>query len=162
MRRLSIYLDTSVISFLFAEDEPEKRPITTEFFDSYLGRYAVAISQVVLFEIGKASDPELRDRLYQAVRRYRLPVIQLTPDEEQEAFALAGLYVEAGVVPPAKREDAMHLAIATIREYDVLLSWNYRHLANIRKQTQVNAVNAQARYLHPLSLLDPMEVIYED
>jgi hypothetical protein len=71
------------------------------------------------------------------------------------------LYVEAGVVPPAKREDAMPLAIATVREYDILLSWNYRHLANIRKQTQVNAVNAQAGYLHPLSLLDPMEVLYE-
>ena len=34
MKRLSIYLDTSVVSFLYAEDEPELRDITVEFFES--------------------------------------------------------------------------------------------------------------------------------
>ena len=162
MRRLTIYLDTSIISFLFADDEPELRDVTVEFFESFLDKYDAAVSEVVLFEIGKASDADLRKRMLDAVVHYRLPVIRLEAEEEKEVFALARRYMQAGAIPAGKREDALHLAIATVREYDVLLSWNFRHLANIRKQAQVNAVNAQAGYLHPLSLLNPMEVMYEE
>jgi len=32
MKKLRIYLDTSVINFLFADDAPEKRDLTAEFF----------------------------------------------------------------------------------------------------------------------------------
>jgi predicted nucleic acid-binding protein len=162
MKPLSIYLDTSVVSFLLADDEPELRDITIEFFDAYLGRYEVAVSEVLLFEIGKTADEGRRARLQKAIQTYRLPVIDLTDDERAEVFALVGRYMEAGVIPPGKREDALHLAIATVRQYDILLSWNFRHLANIHKQTQVNAVNAQAGYRHPLNLLNPMEVMYEE
>jgi predicted nucleic acid-binding protein len=160
--RLSIYLDTSIISFLYADDEPELRDITREFFESFLEKYDVAVSEVLLFEIGKATNETLRRGLYAAVEQYGLAVVRLDADEEQEAFALADRYVEAGIIPPAKREDALHLAIATVRQYDILLSWNFRHLANIRKQAQVNTMNAQAGYLRPLSLLNPMEVMYEE
>ena len=34
MKKLKIYLDTSVINFLFADDSPEKQDITIEFFES--------------------------------------------------------------------------------------------------------------------------------
>ena len=36
MKKLKIYLDTSVINFLFADDAPEKRDITIEFFEHYV------------------------------------------------------------------------------------------------------------------------------
>jgi predicted nucleic acid-binding protein len=161
VKRLSIYLDTSVISFLYADDAPELRDITREFFESFLGEYEVSVSEAVLVEIDRTQDSILRNRLHEAVRKYRIPVIHLDPDEESEVASLADLYVAQGVVPVGKREDALHLAIATVREYDVLLSWNYRHLANLKKQVLVNAVNAAAGYLRPVSLLNPMEVMHE-
>ena len=34
MRKLKLYLDTSVWNFFFADDAPEKRGITKRFFDS--------------------------------------------------------------------------------------------------------------------------------
>ena len=39
MKKLKIYLDTSVINFLFAEDAPEFQQITLEFFDKYINDY---------------------------------------------------------------------------------------------------------------------------
>jgi hypothetical protein len=66
------------------------------------------------------------------------------------------------VIPPRYTEDARHIAIATCHEMDVLLSWNFKHLANIKKQTEVRAVNERNGYLHPLLLATPMEVFYED
>jgi predicted nucleic acid-binding protein len=162
VKRLSVYLDTSVVSFLFADDEPELRDITQQFFDDHLGKYDVAVSEVLLFEIGNTQDEARRQQLREAVDRYAIPVIQLSPEEQGEVFALAEQYVEGGIVPASKREDALHLAIATVLEYDVLLSWNFRHLANLRKQIQVRADNERAGYLHPLSLLNPMELMHEE
>ena len=50
MKKLTIYLDTSIINFLFADDAPEKRDITKEFFDEYVktGYYDVFVSPIVI------------------------------------------------------------------------------------------------------------------
>jgi hypothetical protein len=36
MEKLKIYLDTSIISFIFADDSPEFKNITIDFFEHYL------------------------------------------------------------------------------------------------------------------------------
>lgn len=160
MRKPRIYLDTSVISFLFAEDAPEFRAITEEFFHLYVatGLYEVAISEVVIAEIERTNDPIRRSHLRSVVAEYGIPRLHLT----EEAASLAAEYLAWGVIPPRYTEDARHIAIATCHEMDVLLSWNFKHLANIKKQTEVRAVNERNGYLHPLLLATPMEVFYED
>ncbi|NLO18933.1 MAG: type II toxin-antitoxin system VapC family toxin [Ignavibacteria bacterium] len=57
-RKLKIYLDTSVINFLFADDAPEKKEITIDFFENYLSDYDVYISSIVLAEIDRTTDVE--------------------------------------------------------------------------------------------------------
>ena len=53
MKNLSVYLDTSVINFLFADDSPERKAITIDFFDNFIqtGIYETYISDVVIAEI---------------------------------------------------------------------------------------------------------------
>jgi len=159
MRPLRIYLDTSVINFLFHEDVPEFRKITETFFENHVrrGEYAVYVSDVVLEEIGETPDEARRDRLLGVIRDYRLSILPLT----EEASQLAATYMAGGAIPPAKIEDARHVAIATCSQMDILLSWNFKHLANIRKQVAVRALNEREGYLHPLRLTTPMEVVYE-
>ena len=36
MKKTGIYLDTSIINFIFADDSPEKQEITKEFFENYI------------------------------------------------------------------------------------------------------------------------------
>ena len=50
MRKSRVYLDTSIISFLFAEDAPEKREATVTFFEDFVrpGVYDVYVSPVVI------------------------------------------------------------------------------------------------------------------
>ncbi len=36
MIKSTIYLDTSVINFLFADDAPEKKEITIDFFENFV------------------------------------------------------------------------------------------------------------------------------
>ena len=162
MKRLRIYLDTSVISFLSADDAPEKRDVTVEFFEEQIRLYDAAISDVVLFEIGKTTDPMKRRRLEEVVEKYRLAILELSPEQMTQIEELADGYVRDDIIPLKKREDALHVAISTVLEFDVLLSWNFRHLANIHKQIQINAFNESSGYLKRLNLLTPLEVMDEE
>jgi hypothetical protein len=160
MRKTKIYLDTSIISFLHADDAPEFRSVTEDFFENYVRNavYDVYISRVVVMELEQTSDPLRRRLLGAVIREYGLR--QLVFSEEAEL--LAEQYVKAGVIPPTHTDDARHIAIATCNEMDILLSWNFKHLANFKKHTGVKAVNERNGYFHPLLLTTPMEVMYED
>lgn len=53
--------------------------------------------------------------------------------------------------------DARHLVIAVLSRQDVLLSWNFHHLANRRRRAQVNEVNV-LRGLPTIEILAPPEL----
>jgi uncharacterized membrane-anchored protein len=75
-----------------------------------------------------------------------------------EVERLAGLYVAKAIVPAAKTADALHVAYAVVHGMDILLSWNFRHLANVRKEALFASVNMEQGYRQPLRLLSPLEV----
>lgn len=158
MKKLKVYLDTSIINFLFAVDSPEYMQITIDFFDHYITDYDIFISEIVLLEIWKSKNAQKREQLLSAIQRYRLEVYDTLTGEIEE---LAREYIEAGVIQEKNLEDALHLAFSTFYEFDILLSWNFRHLANIKKQIAVNSINEREGFLKELYLLSPMEVIYE-
>jgi predicted nucleic acid-binding protein len=161
MKKLKIYLDTSVISFVYADDSPEKQSVTKEFFDRFLDKYDVYISALVLTEIEKARDENLRRKLREVIRTYKISTLEVKTEDQDIIYDLARRYVDEKVIPAPKFDDAIHIAICVFYEFDILLSWNFRHLANITKQIQVNSVNQTEGYLKELFLLNPMEVIYE-
>lgn len=160
MKATRMYLDTSVINFLFAHDAPEKKEITIEFFEHCVrsGVYDVFISQVVIDELARTKDESKRNDLIEVAGQYRLELLNIEADYD-EIGRLAGIYAAREIIPPRKLEDALHIAIATVHEMDVLLSWNYRHLANINKEVQIQAVNIVEGYSKPLRMVTPLEVI---
>ena len=160
MKKLRIYLDTSVINFLFAEDAPELQRITQTFFERFVKTetYLAYVSDVVIREIRKTPDDIKRMQLLNVISDYQLRIVTMN----EEIDRLAQLYIEQRIIPPHKLEDAEHIALATAHQMDVLLSWNFKHLANIKKQRAIRAVNEQENYCYPLVLTNPMEVMYED
>ena len=158
MKKLKIYLDTSVINFLFADDVPEFKKITEDFFENYVKkeRYFVYISDVVIREIEKTKDITQKTRLLEVVKKYALRILTLN----EESDKLAKIYIKEKIIPARKIEDAQHIAISTCNQIDILLSWNFKHLANIQKQIDVKIVNEREGYFYPLILTNPMEVTY--
>jgi hypothetical protein len=77
----------------------------------------------------------------------------------RRARGLAEAYLQAGVIPAKKRDDARHVAIATVAGLEVVVSWNHRHLANERKRTLFNAVNRLRGYNQVLVIHTPFEVM---
>jgi predicted nucleic acid-binding protein len=163
MKKISIYLDTSIINFLFAEDAPEKQEITREFFENYVkkGVYEIFISPVVIDEINKTKDEEKKAKLLKVIKKHGLRVLDIT-DTLDEIVRLARIYIDNGIIPKKKMEDALHLAIGTVGEIDIFLSWNYRHLANINKERKITSINLLEGYTKGFRIITPMEVIYEE
>ena len=154
MRKLKLYLDTSVWSFFFADDAPEKRDVTKDFFDLVRrGQYEVFISEVVVKEISDAPESK-RAQLGELIKT--CPVIELEITEEADELAKG--YMARGIVPQKKEDDALHVAIATVAEMDALVTWNFQHLANLRKTELFHSVSLEKGYLKKLEMITPMEV----
>ena len=115
------------------------------------GLFIPYISSMVPQEIARAS---ARDADQMVVEINRLAPIALAPSEQ-----LAEGYLKAGIVPAKKRDDARHVALATVSGMEILVSWNHRHLANKRKKELFNAVNKLAGRARPLEICTPFEVL---
>lgn len=162
MKKIRIYLDTSVINFLYADDVPEFRKVTEDFF-AYVKegeRFDVYVSDVVINEIDKTNDRVKKQKLFSVIELYELT--KLLADRDIEINTLAEIYLKKGVIPRSKLEDALHIAYAVVFEMDILLSWNFKHLANIKREREVLLANIENGYNYPMRILTPMEVDYED
>ena len=67
-----------------------------------------------------------------------------------------------GILTEKWYDDALHVALATIAECNVIVSWNFKHIVNFRKIPLFNAVNMLNGY-RQIAIHSPLEVInYEE
>jgi hypothetical protein len=65
-------------------------------------------------------------------------------------------------VPNKFYEDALHIAIATINQVNVLASWNFKHIVNLDRIRMYNSVNLK-NGLPMLEIRTPREILkFED
>lgn len=159
MPKPTIYLDTSVINFLYADDAPEKKEITVAFFEDFISAsiYETFITEYVLDEINQTQDEYDRNRLLEAVENHPITVLPLK--ESSEVISLARIYLDSNILPPKKLFDALHIACTTISKIDYLVSWNFKHLANINRERRILDKNYEFGYMHPLRIITPIELI---
>ena len=148
---MKIYLDTSVISALFDDKNPERKALTEEFF-SKIGDYDAYISELTVVEMEKTPDQTLRSKMKQTIKGFS--VLEINESVEE----LAAEYVRYGAVPVSYREDAYHIAVAVLNEMDYLLSWNFRHIVRRRTKDVVRMVNT-LRNLKQLEIITPGELL---
>jgi predicted nucleic acid-binding protein len=152
---LTVYVETSVWGMTLANQPRALREPTRKFLrQCSAGLFLPYISTVVLEEIGRAEKSTQADMI-RAIDK--LAPTSLEPNEESER--LADAYLRAGVIPAKKRDDARHVAIATVCGLKIVVSWNHRHIANERKRVLFNSVNRQAGYDEDLLIHTPFEVI---
>lgn len=144
------YLDTSVIGGYF---DDEFRQATRTFWSQLLkGACRAMLSTLTLEELAQA--PKEVRHLAEKLPETCYSVLEVT-DEVQ---ALADRYVVEGVVGQAYRTDAVHVAAATVGEVKAIISWNYKHLVNLRRIEEFNGVNLLMGY-RPIDIRTPEEVI---
>lgn len=158
MAKPSVYLDTSVINFLFADDAPEKQEITVDFFDNFvkLGVYETFVTEYVIAEINQTGNEAERVKLLKVIEDFPIGILPI--DKADEIGQLAQNYLDHGIMPPKKLFDALHVAVCVVGKIDYLVSWNFKHLANINRERRVLAKNYELGYVHPLRIITPTEL----
>ena len=142
MRKLRIYLDTSVISHLDAPDAPDKMEDTHKLWeDIRAGIYDVYISSAVVLELDSCSEPK-RSILAKQLQSVEYTELQAT----DEVLELAAQYQKAGILPPKSARDRQHIAYACVYDCDMIVSWNFKHMVNYKTISGVKGVNALAGY----------------
>jgi predicted nucleic acid-binding protein len=158
MKKLKIYLDTSVINFLFADDVPEKKDITKSLFEEIAqGKYEIYISELVIAEINRTKDEEKKSKLLRMIQKYQPKEL---PRSEQVYF-LAEKYLKSKIIPERFEEDAIHIAYAVVNDLDLLISWNMRHIVRLKTRWGVNSINKIEGYKE-IELVSPEEIIGDE
>ena len=65
------------------------------------------------------------------------------------------------IVPIRFRNDMLHIAVATVADADVVVSWNFRYTVRFEKFRQFNAVHLEAGY-NVIAIHSPREVATDD
>jgi len=114
-----------------------------------------------LFEIGNTKDSEKKEKLVKVIGDYNLEILNV--DKQNKITELANLYLKQGVIPKSSEIDAFHIAISVLNNINYLISWNYKHLANVNKEKRINMINIMQNYLNELRIITPLELLsYED
>jgi len=137
MRRLKIYLDTSVISHLDAPDTPDKMNDTMKLWGKMKnGLYEIVTSDIALGEISNCKEPK-QSILLDYLAEIEYEQFSIT----DEAEFLANEIIKQGILTQKNFDDCLHIAIAVIVNCDIILSWNFKHMVNIKTINGVRAVN---------------------
>ena len=148
MKQLKIYLENSVIGGYFDEVFEESTRILFEKFRN--GEYLAVISTHTYGELDNGAPDIVKSNLE------TIPYERI--DVTEEMAELTQKYMNERIVSEAYRNDALHIAIATISGVDVLVSWNFKHIVNLNRIKLFNSVNLKEGY-NLLEIRTPLEVI---
>jgi hypothetical protein len=149
-----IYIDTSVVGGIYDE---EFEFYTRLFFDRVFRKEIVLVTSDLL-EDELVYAPEQVLKYYKSLPAGQLESVRLS----QEAMSLASQYVLEKVVGATSLIDCRHIALATMNKADVLVSWNFQHIVNLKRIRGYNSVNLKAG-LHTLEIRSPKELMeYEN
>ncbi len=153
MRR--VYLETSVWSMVVPGQNPLLQEPTLLLLDQCSARMHMPfISDVVSEEVGRAPS-DVKKIIVSKIDAVDPEVLGLAPEIE----ALATRFIAEGVLQPGRADDARHVACALVYELDWLVSWNYRHIANVRKAEAFNAIAVLSGFAGELAIHTPLEVL---
>lgn len=147
-----VYVDTSVLGGAFDDEFSDESRAFFEAASS--GRFHIVISGIVRAEI-ESAPIEVQEFFADMISTMELV------DVDVDALRLLQEYMAAGVVSPKWRDDALHVATATVSGCSMIVSWNFRHIVHYQKIPKYNAVNMLNGY-PPIAIHSPLEVIPDE
>ncbi len=153
MISIRVYADTSVFGGIYDDNFQDE---SKEFFEEVKrNRFTLVTSAVVQAEIEPA--PEKVKIFFNDIIEFAEIV-----DVSIQALQLRDAYLKAGVVTPKYSDDALHVALASVSNCLLIVSWNFKHIVHFEKIPLYNAINILNGYSE-IKIFSPLEVIkYEE
>ena len=135
-----IYIETTIPSSYYTlrtdEESIFRQKLTRQWWDEYAELFILTSSTAVVEELEQGSRQVTLDRLalLEGIEMFEPTV---------ESVQIAQIYIERLIMPQKPQGDALHLAIASFHEIDVMLTWNCTHLANPNKFNFITRINRE-------------------
>ena len=146
----TVYLETSFFSAcVWDRKDPKslaRQDESRRWWVQQRKHHELCVCAEVLREL---SDAKFRNREQALALTAGVRQLQITDD----VVGFAKVLVREHVMPgPAEEGDAVHVAAATVYRVEYMLSWNVKHLANIRKVAHLREVSRRAGLIPPAIL----------
>ena len=136
----TIYLETTIFNFPFADDAPQYRADTLKLFaEIKAGKFKPFTSEYVTQELENTKDVEKLEQMKALIADHKVKVIPVS----EEIKRLADVYVSEGVIPAKYSTDALHIAAATVTNLDFIISLNFQHIVKHKTIIQTEIINAR-------------------
>ncbi len=110
------------------------------------GKYDVYLSTVTLEE---CPDPK-RSQLLDCLEQINYTLVRINND----IIEIAEQIIEMNILTKKSYDDCQHIGAAIISECDCIISWNFKHIVNIKTIRGIRAVtNLKGR--KPIEILNP-------
>ena len=153
MHKQKVYLETTMFNYYFDRTK-NSQPATVAFFEAIgSGKFEGYTSVYTYNELDIAPEPQ-RTNMLNLIEKYRILVL----DTSDEADLLAEKYIANNIIPKKKNIDALHIAIASVNELEIILSFNFKHINKLKTKTLIPATNLISGY-REIFIAQPEEVI---
>ena len=147
---MKIYVDTSVVGGFYDKEFSEATKALFKKVEK--GEIILVVSELLEAELLRA--PEFVRTHLDNYSNKQIQRVELT----EEAKKLAECYIAEQVVGATSKADCQHIAMATINKVDVLVSWNFKHIVNLKRIRGYNSVNLKLNYTM-LEIRTPKEIL---
>ena len=150
MKKQRIYLDTSVFGGYYdIEFEEFTKPLFERINN---GEFTIIFSTMLETELEFA--PEKVRKIVRSIESEDTEFVE----ETDVAVELATEYITENVVGKTSYPDCLHIALATINQADILISWNFKHIVNVERIRGYNSINIKNGYKQ-LDIRSPRELM---
>ena len=149
-RKERYYIDTSVIGGCL-DEEFEKASV--RLMDLFVkGDKVALISDITIAELSRA--PHDVQKILEGIPSDHIEEVFL----DEDSNSLSASYIEEKVIRGRFLADSQHIAIATVVNADVKISWNFKHIVNIERIRGFNSVNIKLGF-GTMEIRSPWEVV---
>ena len=105
------------------------------------GKHKAIISNITLDEIYRCKDEKLSE-LIDFLNQIEYSIVRA----DNEVLALAGKFIDFGVLRQKSFDDCAHIAAAIVNDCDIIVSWNFKHIVNYKTIKGVKVVSTLEGY----------------
>lgn len=135
-----VYIETTIPSFYYTlRRDLESRAMQSwsrKWWKEYADQFTLVSSIVVINELSDGTSEKTQDRI-NLVKD--LEMLSVTTEIDQ----IAQTYIDRLIMPQDMFGDAHHVALASFYNVDALLTWNYKHIANLNKIYRIRQINQE-------------------
>lgn len=146
-----------MVSYLHQEDAPEKMRDTLKLWEILKkGRYEVCISNIVMNEIQECSEEKLR-MLLDYLNQINYTMVKA----DKDTVELAGKFIDFGILRQKSFDDCQHIAAAILAGCDIITSWNFKYIVNVKTARGVRTITTLEGY-KDLLIYPPSALLEEE